>query len=403
MRRVVLVVLAVLLVLGAVATPSVVTALTRPGTDPTSARLAEWARDHHLGPVVTWLEALQYDLAQPAVGGAPPGGIPLAAGAQADAGTKRAGLPAPAPLPAPAGVAALAGEGRWQTVVATPGGDAVRAASVRPDSAHTAFLAGVLWMDPTFVRGVLHPGTQDPGGAWSTPTSVDPAEQRAVAAVFNAGFRLQGDSHGGWYADGRTARPLVPGAASLVIRRDGRADVGTWDAEERMSPDVVSVRQNLVPLVDGGVVNPTCATGGPAEWGSTVGQAAFIDRSGFGVTADGAEVYVGGHALSVCTLADLLRSAGVVRGMELDINPAWVSGAYFHPTGRPGPPGFRLFPDERLDPTHYFQPSTRDFFSFDLRTEPGAPTGQTGAGPPTGPPAPPSSRTAPTPTRRLTG
>ncbi len=77
-----------------------------------------------------------------------------------------------------------------------------------------------------------------------------------------------------------------------------------------MTPDVVSVRQNLVPLVDGGVVNPTCATGGTAQWGSTVGQAAYIHRSAFGVTRTGAMIYIGGPALSVCTLGDLLRSAG---------------------------------------------------------------------------------------------
>ncbi len=114
-----------------------------------------------------------------------------------------------------------------------------------------------------------------------------------------------------------------------------------------MGPDVASVRQNLLPLVDDGAVNPTCATGGTAEWGSTIGQNAFVHRSGFGVTADGTEVYVAGPALSVCTLGRLLADAGVVRGMELDINPAWVSGTYFH--DRPGhaPQGFPLFPAEQ--------------------------------------------------------
>ena len=364
--------LVVVVVTAVIAGPSVVGALTRPGTDPVAARLAEWARDHGLGSVVTWLEARRYAMNRPAVGGTPAGGIPTAATAPgvalppAPAGS-RVGLPEPLPIPPPAGLVPLPGEGRWQTVVSTAQGAAVRVASVRSDAAHTSYLAGVMWMDPTFVRGMLHPGTQDPGGSWSAPSWIDPTEQRSVAAAFNAGFRLQGDSHGGWYAEGQTARPLVAGAASLVLRRDGTADVGVWGTEVRMTPDVVSVRQNLVPLVDHGVVNPTCASGGPEQWGVTIGQAAAIDRSAFGVTADGAEVYVGGHALSVCALGALLRSAGVVRGMELDINPAWVSGTYFHPTGGPGPDGYRLFPGERIGPQHYFAPSTRDFFSFDLR------------------------------------
>jgi hypothetical protein len=239
---------------------------------------------------------------------------------------------------------------------------------VRPDAAHTSFLVGVLWMDPTLVRGVLHPGTEDPGGDFPVPPSIDSTEQRTVVTAFSAGFRLQGDSHGGWYLDGKEARPLVPGAASLVLHRDGRADVGAWGTEVTMTPDVLAVRQNLVPLVDHGVVDPTCATGGTAEWGSTVGQAAYIHRSAFGVTATGAEIYVGGPALSVCTLGDILRSAGAVRGMELDINPAWVSGAYFHPTGQPRPDAFQLFPDEQVGAQHYLQTSSRDFVSFDLRS-----------------------------------
>jgi hypothetical protein len=155
-----------------------------------------------------------------------------------------------------------------------------------------------------------------------------------------------------------------------VIRKDGTVDVGTWDQEIHMGPEVASVRQNLVPLVDNGLVNPTCATGGTREWGSTVGQAAFISRSAYGVTPSGAMVYVGGPALSVCTLGELLRSAGVVRGMELDINPAWVSGVYFHPNGGPHPPAFELFPDQQIGTQHYLQISSRDFFSFDLRSAP---------------------------------
>ncbi|MCD2195294.1 hypothetical protein LQ327_18150 [Actinomycetospora endophytica] len=354
-------------VVGLMAAQSIVEALTRPGSDPVAARLAEWGRDHGLGPLVTALEAGQYEVNKPRIGGAPPGGIPRPPGAEAE---HPGGQPAPPPLRPPVGVSPLPGEGQWQPVVSTPRGVAVRATTVRPDAEHTSFLVGVLWMDPTLVGGVLHPGTVDPGGHWSIPPKIDATEQRSVVTAFSAGFRLQGDSHGGWYQDGRQLRPLVPGAASMVIDTDGRVDVGAWGGEIGMGPQVAAVRQNLVPLVDNGVVNPTCATGGTRQWGSTVGQAAFISRSAFGVTPTGAMVYVGGPALSVCTLGELLRSAGVVRGMELDINPAWVSGVYFHPNGRPQPPAFELFPDQQIGTQHYLQVSSRDFFSFDLRSVP---------------------------------
>jgi hypothetical protein len=179
--------------------------------------------------------------------------------------------------------------------------------------------------------------------------------------------RLSDPSRPGYYSEGRTVAPLVDGAASLVLHNDGTADVGTWGHELHMGPGVASVRQNLLPLVDGGQVNPTCATGGTKEWGSTIGQAAYIHRSGFGVTATGVEVYAGGPALSVCTLGRILQDAGVVRGMELDINPNWVSGTYFH--DRPGgpPQGFRLFPAEQVPPQHYLASSSRDWFAWYLR------------------------------------
>ena len=48
---------------------SVGQALTAPGNTGTSARLAEWARDHYLGPVVTFGEWISYN--PPKAGGSP--------------------------------------------------------------------------------------------------------------------------------------------------------------------------------------------------------------------------------------------------------------------------------------------------------------------------------------------
>jgi hypothetical protein len=339
---------------------SVGSALMAPGTDSVAARLAEWGRDHGLGAIITALEQQQYQHDAPRVGGLPPGGIPLADGAAPDPG-------APAAIPDLAGGQPLPGEGQWQDVVMVRHRPAVRLAFVRPDPAHTSYLAGVLWMDPGLLRGQLRPGVRDPGGAWPEPTSLTAADQHTVAAAFNSGFRLtNNDSHGGYYSDGRTVVPLVDGAASLVMDHNGVATVGTWNQEVHMTKDVASVRQNLVMLVDNGIVNPTCATGGNAEWGTTVGNTAFVDRSAFGVTASGAEVYVAGPAMSVCTLGNILHAAGVVRGMELDINPDWISGAYFQQG--PGPTrGFPLYPAQKLPPSHYFQPSSRDWYAWFTR------------------------------------
>jgi len=342
-----------------------VDALRVPGPDSAAAKLAEWGRSHGFNTEITWLEKQLYMQSPPAIGGLPPGGIPSAEGTVPHAAPSTA-LSA-APLPPLSGGAPLPGEGAWQTVVVSRGRPAVQVASLRPDNQHTSFVVGVMRMDPSLIRGELRPGSTDPGGSWPASTSLTAGEQHAIAAVFNGGFRLTDPSHPGYYSDGHTVKHLVDGEASLVLHANGTADVGTWGEEVRMMPDVVSVRQNLVPLVDHGQVNPTCATGGTKEWGSTIGQAAYIHRSAFGVTATGVEVYAAGPALSVCTLGRILQDAGVVRGMELDINPDWVSGAYFHPQANGSPEGFKLFPAEKVPPSHYLTPSSRDWFGWFVR------------------------------------
>jgi hypothetical protein len=322
----------------------VVEALDVPGNDSVAAKLAEWGRGHGLNGAITGLEQVTYQ--QPPTGGLPVGGIPHPDGA-VRAATAAHG---PAPLATLAAGQPLPDEGQWQTVVTSGGRPAVQVASLRPDGQHTSFVVGVMRLDPALVRGELHPGTQDPGGSWQASTSLSGPAQNGIAAVFNGGFR--------------------DGSASLVLKTDGTANVGAWNSEVRMGPDVASVRQNLQLLVDGGQVNPTCSTGGTSEWGSTIGQAAYIDRSGFGVTATGAEIYVGGPALSVCTLGRILQDAGVVRGMELDINPAWISGTYFHAPPHGVPTGYRLYPAEQVSPQHYFTPSSRDWYAWYLRSSP---------------------------------
>ena len=356
-------------VLVVAATGVVADAWSIPGEDSLAAKLAEWGRDHGLGALVTWLEQQQYQHDPPPVGGTPPGGIPAVAGAVTGQPGALSSTRLPTtPLPPPAGLAPLPGEGVWHTVVAVAGRPAVQVTARRPDAQHTSFVVGVLRMDPALVRGRLHPGSRDPGGSWQAPSALTGAATRGLAVAFNGGFRLTDPSHPGYYSEGRTITPLVDGQASLVLHTDGHAEVGRWNQEIRMDSTVASVRQNLQMLVDDGQVNPSCATGGTQEWGSTIGQAAYIHRSGFGITATGVEIYVGGPALSVCTLGEILRAAGVIRGMELDINPAWVSGTYYHP--RPGGgtlQGFPLFPAEKVTPAHYFTASSRDFYAWTTR------------------------------------
>jgi hypothetical protein len=187
-------------------------------------------------------------------------------------------------------------------------------------------------------------------------------------------------ARGGYYTEGRVIDPLRSGAASLVIYADGSADIGAWGRDVTMTPRVVSVRQNLMPLVAGGRPTPLAASARWRVWGSTCGAASCgptvpgIEhqwRSGLGITADGALVYAAGPALDPLQLARLLVRAGAVRGMQLDINPYWpVLVTYDPPAGTPAAPsnGRKLLPSTAQGPWTFFEASwARDFITMSAR------------------------------------
>ncbi len=357
-------VLLVLLLIGALCTSwSLGTALFRTSNDSISSRVAEWARDHQLNWAVTALERAQYSASTPSQGGMPAGGIPLAAG---DGGGDGGGNRVPAALPLLAEGPALPGEGQWQVVVHNHGQPAVRLTYLRPDNRHTSYLAAVMWLDPSQLTARLMPGTQDPGGAWTTPDHLGPAERKTVAAAFPGGFRLNGASRGGYYDQGREARPLRVGAASVVIHTDGTMQIGQWGRDVHMDPTVRSVRQNLDLLVDHGQVAPNCADDNAPVWGKTVGNRSYVPRTAIGQRADGTLVFVNSPATSVCSVGQILQAAGAVEGMELDINPNWAIGYYFtHEQG--AVVSHKVRPDQTQGEQHYYGPQSRDFFALYLR------------------------------------
>lgn len=362
-------VLAAVLVLLVTTTWSIVGALRAPGDDATSVKLAEWARDHYLGPVVTLAENIQYKLNPPQTGGAPDTSELAAAAHEASAQPTSSGPTASTTIPRQASVVppvspALPGEGVYVPVVKTAKGDLVQFTYVRPDSVHTSYLTGVAWMSHT-LKFVLHPGFQDPGlTGMSQPDLIGTSAMPGLAATFNGGFKLK-DAQGGYYDNGHTVGTLTDGAASLVIYKDGHATVGTWGSDVTMTSDVAFVRQNLKPLVSGGVVADNLDANVESTWGATIGGALAVWRSGIGVTASGDLVYAMGDAMSVSDLADVLHRAGAVTAMQLDINQAWVSYMYYSHSGATAVPhklGKFQRPADR-----YLNDTSRDFIAVYAR------------------------------------
>jgi hypothetical protein len=368
--------LAIPALLGVYVLWSVVGALTTVGNQSFSAKWADWLRGHDAAFIVNPLESLYYSSQAPAKGGRPkslntvPGTAP-APSHPAAVPSAPSHLPAPRPVPLVVSPA-LPGEGQWQPVGPTVDGTpTMYEAQFRADDVYTSEITTAVWIDPKLASISLIPGQTEPGGTWTHPPYITNAELPRIMAAFNGGFRMS-DAQGGFYLDGRTAVPLRPGAASMVIYKNGSINIGSWGSQVTMTPSVAAVLQNLVLMVDNGQVSSAATYTDTRIWGATLGAATVVARSGIGVTADGALVYVAGPALTARTLAEALQRAGAVRAMTLDINPEWVTFNFFsHPN--PADPAevtpAKLYPQMQRPADRYLGPTmeARDFFEVSLR------------------------------------
>ncbi len=169
-----------------------------------------------------------------------------------------------------------------------------------------------------------------------------PSATGAVAA-FNGGFRFQ-DARGGFYVFGREAVPLRGGAASIVIDGDGAVKVGVGVGTSAWTRTCRRCCRTSCSSSTAARCRPPRCHQDNRIWGATLGAKTIVARSGLGVTANGALVYVAGPALSARTLAESLQRAGVVRGMALDLNPEWVTLNFFEHSSTGVVTGRKLYP-----------------------------------------------------------
>jgi Phosphodiester glycosidase len=340
---------------------SVGRALTTPGGGTFSDRLAEWARDHYLGAVVTFGEWLTYQ--PPKVGGKPD--VAMTGGASAAAtgkpATKAVVIPAPAPLKSLAGHN-LPGEGVWRILATVNGDPAIYGTYLRGSSVYSSYVAGIAWMNQSLVKFELRPGVEDPGpGNWKAQPWIPPGTRTGLLATFNSGFKIDA-SDGGFYLNGHTAGTLTRGVASEVYYRDGHMTIGVWGQSVHMTPSVAGVRQNLHLIVINGRVPGTVDQNVETSWGATLGGGYYVWRSAIGVTKSGQVVFAYGPSLNVRELAQILQRAGAVTAMQLDINPAWMSYMFYLPGHNPANPvPHNLLSTQQEPADRYYSLNSRDF------------------------------------------
>ena len=330
-----------------------------------AANLAEWARDHYLGPVVTFGEWLSYN--PPPKGGKPsfslavPSGEAVSSSKPAKSRSRSAFVPdIPATLKSLAG-SSMAGEGQWRVVEKVKGEPAILTTFLR-DATYTSQVNGIASIDQRLVTFSLRPGTEDPGTAnWRVQNYIPAGHRKGLLATFNGGFKLD-DARGGFYLNGVYRGSLVNGAASVVYYKNGSVKIGEWGRDFTMNSTIAGVRQNLKLLVDHGKVSSSANSDVMSKWGATLTGGYYVWRSGIGITKDGRIVYVYGSALNAQDLGVLLRRAGAVEGMQMDINPAWMKFDYYQAKTSPSDPvPVPLLPNQQPSPYSYYTPSTRDF------------------------------------------
>jgi hypothetical protein len=244
---------------------------------------------------------------------------------------------------------------KWRPV-ATIGGQPAAWIALRSGVTLLRFDQGVTHL-------ALHAGSQEPGGGgWTYGDHIGANEFHRAIAAFNGGFKLSYGSVG-FVANGRVAVPLTAGLGSIVTYRNGTTQVGAWhEGVPARGLAVASVLQNLHLLVDHGAASPTVGGCIASCWGATLGGGSAVARSALGITGNSQLVWAAGEHLSPAMIAQALVGAGVMRAVELDINPEWVAG-YLYEHGR-SPTVVPLVPGQLGIPGRLLAPYSRDFFTI---------------------------------------
>ena len=238
--------------------------------------------------------------------------------------------PRPTPLPTPTPTPpSLPQSSLWKPVALSdmPGITAIEEAIIHPDTKSTVT---ALEMDMSKVQLNEVGGTEEPGGKLGViGTGVIPASVQSsgsLVAAFGGGFQYR-DGEYGMILNGTTYVPLKNNIATLVGYTDGTLKIINYTGQD-LGTNVAFVRQNCPIILNNGVVNIVDESN-VSVWGRLDTDAIATWRTGVGITANGNLIYAVGNPVTPTLLANALKTAGAVNGMQLDINPYWVRFTLF--------------------------------------------------------------------------
>jgi hypothetical protein len=135
--------------------------------------------------------------------------------------------------------------------------------------------------------------------------------------------------------------------------------------------EMISMRQNMDPLVENGVVNPRRRY----LWGFTLDEDITnmsTIRSGMCMNESGALIYAWGEDLTAKTLGVAMNAAGCVYGIHLDMNPYHTSYIYYRfaegaDEKRPEFKAELALKEMMFSPSRYVNGAPKDFFFLTLK------------------------------------
>lgn len=240
---------------------------------------------------------------------------------------------------------------------------------IRPDPERPYAEVLLIAMDMRQLELGMQAGYEDPKPTTGPPGEgrlpQDPAIYERVVATFNGAFKT---THGnyGMMIDRRVLLPPVPGGASVIVTDSGTVGLGSWPQNDDIPPYVRSFRQNLDPLVEDGVANPT----GRNIWGWQLdGASVMTQRSALCVTQAGHLYYAWSEEIDGPTLGKALRQAGCSYAIHLDMNPGHCGFVFTDIVNpREGKYQLKLANNAmKISPERYVRWSPKDFFYVMVR------------------------------------
>ncbi|RYZ01897.1 MAG: hypothetical protein EOO73_33910 [Myxococcales bacterium] len=241
--------------------------------------------------------------------------------------------------------------------------------TIRPDPKRPYSQVLLIALDMRQLELGMQAGFEDPKPTIGPPGDGrlpdDPKKYRRIVATFNGAFKT---THGayGMMVNHRVLLPPVKGGASVVVTDTGEVGLGSWPSTFEIPKNVVSFRQNLDPLVEDGVANPT----GRNLWGWQLeGESVMTHRSALCVTSAGHLYYAWGDEIDGATLGKALRQAGCSYGIHLDMNPAHT-GFIFMDVLNPSKKKAELRiadPGMKMSVDKYVRGAPKDFFYVMVR------------------------------------